>query len=74
MRTARQQQPGEPPAIMLRPGNVGSNAAGDHIEATPPSLAQLPARLRRRVLIRTDCGAGTHEFVPGLASPGRRFA
>jgi hypothetical protein len=65
---------GEPLAIMLRPGNAGSNTAGDHIEATRLSLAQLPARLRRRALIRTDCGGGTHEFLAWLASPGRRLA
>jgi hypothetical protein len=65
---------GEPLAIMLRPGNAGSNTAGDHVEATRLSLAQLPARLRRRALIRTDCGGGTHEFLAWLARPGRRLA
>ena len=49
---------GEPLAIMLRPGNAGSNTAADHIEAAGLALAQLPAsaapqgagphRLRRR--------------------------
>ena len=34
---------GEPLAIMLRPGNAGSNTAADHIEATRLALAQLPA-------------------------------
>src|SRR5215472_13952582 len=65
---------GEPLAIMLRPGNAGSKTAGDHIEATRLALAQLPAPLRRRVLIRADCGGGTHEFLAWLASPGRRLA
>ena len=65
---------GEPLAIMLRPGNAGSNTAGDHIEVTRLSLAQLPGALRRRVLIRTDCGGGTHEFLAWLARPGRRLA
>jgi len=65
---------GEPLAIMLRPGNAGSNTAADHIEATRLALAQLPHQLRRRVLIRTDSGGGTHEFLAWLASPGRRLA
>ena len=30
------------------------------------ALAQLPRRLRRRVLIRTDSGGGTHEFLAWL--------
>jgi hypothetical protein len=65
---------GEPLAIMLRPGNAGSNTASDHIEATRLALAQLPARLRRRVLIRADSGGGTHDFLAWLAKPGRRLA
>jgi hypothetical protein len=64
---------GEPLAIVLRPGNAGSNTASEHIEVTRLALAQLPARLRRRVLIRTDSGGGTHGFVTWLASPGRRL-
>ena len=37
------------------------------------ALAQLPRRQRRRVLIRTDSGGGTHDFLAWLASPGRRL-
>jgi hypothetical protein len=65
---------GEPLAIMLRPGNAGSNTAADHIAATRLALAQLPAHLRRRVLVRADSGGGTHEFLGWLAKPGRRLA
>ncbi len=64
---------GEPLAIMLRPGNAGSNTAADHIEAVRLALAQLPAGLRRRVLIRADSGGGTHEFLAWLTRPGRRL-
>ena len=35
---------GEPLAIVLRPGNAGSNTAADHIAATRLALAQLPQR------------------------------
>jgi hypothetical protein len=65
---------GEPLAFMLRPGNAGSNTAADHIGATRLGLAQLPCHLRRRVLIRADCGGGTQDFLAWLAKPGRRLA
>ena len=64
---------GEPLAIVLRPGNAGSNTAADHIAATRLALAQLPQAMRRRVLIRSDSGGGTHEFLAWLAKPGRRL-
>jgi hypothetical protein len=64
---------GEPLAIVLRPGNAGSNTAAEHIEVAKLALAQLPRALRRQVLIRTDSGGGTHEFLAWLASPGRRL-
>jgi hypothetical protein len=37
------------------------------------ALAQLPRRVRRRALIRTDSGGGTHAFLDWVASPGRRL-
>jgi hypothetical protein len=65
---------GEPLAILLRPGNAGSNTAADHIEATRLALAQLPGQVRRRVLIRTDSGGATHGFLSWLTRPGQRLA
>ena len=65
---------GEPLAIMLRPGNAGSNTAADHIQVARLGLAQLPCQLRRQVLIRADSGGGTQEFLAWLAKPGRRLA
>src|SRR5260370_38221428 len=59
---------------MMRPGNAGSNTAADHIKATRLGLAQLPRRLRGKVLIRTDSGGGTHDFLAWLAKPGRQLA
>lgn len=64
---------GEMLAIELRAGNAGSNTAVDHIAATRLALAQLPRKLRRHALIRTDSGGGTHEFIAWLARPGRRL-
>jgi hypothetical protein len=65
---------GEPLAIMLRPGNAGSNTAADHITAAKLALAQMPKQVRRRVLIRADSGGGTHEFLNWLTRPGQRLA
>src|SRR5579859_2397401 len=64
---------GEPLAIVLRPGNAGSNTAADHIEAARLAIAQLPGHLRRRVLVRTDSGGGTHEFLKWLTAKSRRL-
>jgi Transposase DDE domain group 1 len=64
---------GESLAIMLRAGNAGSNTAADHVEATRLALAQLPRHLRRKVLVRTDSGGGTHEFLKWLTAPSRRL-
>jgi hypothetical protein len=33
----------------------------------------VPRQLRREVLIRTDSGGGTHEFLAWLARPGYRL-
>ncbi|GAA3858118.1 hypothetical protein GCM10022380_89060 [Amycolatopsis tucumanensis] len=58
---------GEPLVMMLRPGNAGSNTAADHQQVLAAALAQLPSqpgyRVGRKVLVRTDSGGGTHEFV-----------
>ena len=63
---------GEPLAMLLRPGNAGSNTAADHISVVKAALAQLPCttadrRPGRGVLVRTDGAGGTHEFVDWMA-------
>jgi len=59
---------GEPAAVLLRPGNAGSNTAADHITVATDALAGMPRRLRRsgKVLVRTDSAGGTHAFVAWL--------
>lgn len=60
---------GEALAMILRPGNAGSNTAADHIAVTRQALEQLPdvgGRPGRKVLIRTDGAGGTHEFLDWL--------
>jgi hypothetical protein len=54
---------------LLRPGNAGSNTAAEHIEMTGLALAQMPARLRRRVLIRADPAAAPTSSSPGSPGP-----
>ena len=64
---------GEPLAIVLRPGNAGSNTAADHVEAARLAIAQLPGHLRRKVLVRADSGGGTREFLRWLTARSRRL-
>ncbi|WP_433566789.1 IS1380 family transposase [Nocardia sp. CA-151230] len=58
---------GEPLAELLRPGNAGANTAADHKRVLAAAIAQLPwrpdYRVGRKVLVRTDSGGGTHDFV-----------
>jgi hypothetical protein len=67
---------GEPLAILLRAGNAGANTADDHKKVLAEALEQIPGakgyRVGKKVLIRTDAGGGTHEFLNYLTS--RRLA
>ena len=68
---------GEPLAVLLRPGNAGSNTAADHITVLREALRQLPGhrpgtRPGRRVLVRADSAGGTHELLNWLV--GRRLS
>lgn len=69
---------GEALVIKLRPGNAGSNTAKDHIDVVKQALAQLPgvnpSRPGKKVLIRTDGGGGTHEFVDWLSRRGVQYS
>lgn len=65
----------EPLAVLQRPGNAGSNTAADHITVVRDSLKQLPAahRTGRKIMIRTDSGGGTHEFLKWLTNKHRNL-
>lgn len=58
---------GEPLSILLRPGNAGANTAADHITLVKDALRQLPdvtgSFVGRKILVRTDGGGGTHDFL-----------
>jgi Transposase DDE domain group 1 len=62
---------GELLAITLRPGNAGSNHAGDHIDVLARAIAQIPVEHRGRLLIRTDGAGATHELLDWLTGLGR---
>ena len=50
-------------ALMLRPGNAGSNTAADHIAVLSAATAQVPAAHRRKLLIRADGAGASHELL-----------
>ena len=60
---------GEPLAVMLRPGNAGSNTATEHIAVVREALKQLPGSRRgKHLLIRADGAGATHEFLHWLTA------
>ena len=67
------QGTGEPLAVLLRPGNAGSNTAADHITVLREALRQLPGhqngrRPGRKVLVRIDGAGATHQVLDWLTS------
>lgn len=50
-------------AVMLRPGNAGSNTAADHLAVTDAAIAQIPAEYRRKMLFTCDGAGATHALV-----------
>ena len=55
-------------AMLLRPGNAGSNTFTDHKEVLTAALRQVPARWRRQVLVRADGAAASHDLIAHLLS------
>ncbi len=55
-------------AMLLRPGNAGSNTFTDHKELLSAALRQVPARFRRKVLVRVDGAGASHDLVNHLLS------
>ena len=44
-------------AMLLRPGNAGSNTFTDHRDVLAAAIRQVPARFRRKILVRVDGAA-----------------
>ena len=63
---------GEPLAILLRPGNAGSNKATDHITVLRQAFQQLPGLAERRpgktVLVRVDGAGYSHDLLTWLTN------
>jgi hypothetical protein len=59
-------------AMLRRPGNAGSNTFTDHREVLAAALRQVPARFRKRILVRIDGAGASHELTGhplSLSSP-----
>jgi DDE family transposase len=54
--------------MLLRPGNAGSNTFTDHKQVLAAALRQVPARLRRKIMVRVDGAGASHELVEHLLS------
>ena len=64
---------GEPVAVLLRPGNAGSNTATDHLQVISDALAQIPGPTRgKSILVRIDGAGGSHKVIEALTR--RRLA
>ena len=55
-------------AMLLRPGNAGSNTFTDHRDVLAAAICQVPARFRRKILVRVDGAGASHELVKHLLS------
>jgi len=57
---------GEPLTWMLRRGSAGSNTAADHITVVDDSIAALPPKLRRDLMVTVDGAGFSHKLLEHL--------
>jgi Transposase DDE domain group 1 len=55
-------------AMLLRPGNAGSNTFTDHRDVLAAAIRQVPARFRKKILVRVDGAGASHELTKHLLS------
>jgi len=55
-------------AMLLRPGNAGSNTFADHKDVLAAAIGQVPARFRGKILVRIDGAGASHELIKHLLS------
>lgn len=55
-------------AMSLRPGNAGASTAADHIDVLGKAIRQIPAKHRKRLLIRADGAGASHDLLDWLAT------
>jgi hypothetical protein len=59
-------------AMLLRPGNAGSNTFTDHRTVLTAAIRQIPARMRSKLLVRVDGAGASHELISHLLSLASR--
>jgi len=59
-------------AMLLRPGNAGSNTFADHLAVLTAAIRQIPARMRSKLLVRVDGAGASHELINCLLSLSSR--
>jgi hypothetical protein len=59
-------------AMLLRPGNAGSNTFADHLAVLTAAIRQIPSRMRSRLLVRVDGAGASHELITHLLSLSSR--
>src|SRR6266568_2477158 len=59
-------------AMLLRPGNAGSNTFADHLTVLTAAIRQIPSRMRARLLVRVDGAGASHELITHLLSLSSR--
>ena len=59
-------------AMLLRPGNAGSNTFADHLAVLTAAIRQIPARMRSKLLVRVDGAGASHELINHLLSLSSR--
>jgi hypothetical protein len=62
--------------MLLRPGNAGTDTCTGHKEGLAAAIRQVPARFRRRILVRVDGAGASHDLIKhllSLSSPRRRL-
>ncbi|GAA3594900.1 hypothetical protein GCM10022295_90230 [Streptomyces osmaniensis] len=53
-------------AVLLRPGNAGSNTVADHLAVFADALTQIPGSSRAKILVRVDGAGASHELLEHL--------
>src|SRR5258708_28404263 len=54
--------------MLLRLGNAGSNTFTDHKEVLAAAIRQIPARFRKKIIVRVDGAGASHDLVTHLLS------
>jgi hypothetical protein len=63
---------GEILAVLLRPGNSGSNTGADHVAVLSEAVAQLPAAYRKKIIFRADGAGSTKELLAWIQTEAAR--